>query len=49
VILKEIMKELIAAVAAGDDDRVLALQKRDQGLKTALRMISEKLGKRVIL
>ncbi len=47
--LKDIMTQLEAAVKAGDTERVLALQKRDQNLKQALRMISEQLGKRIIM
>ncbi len=47
--LKDIMTQLEAAVKAGDTERVLVLQKKDQSLKVALRMISEKLGKRIIL
>jgi DNA primase len=47
--LKDIMHELKEAVRVGDSERVLELQKRDQNLKTFLRMISEKLGKRIIL
>ena len=47
--LKEIMRELEGAVKAGDAERILDLQKRDQNLKTAMRMISERLGKRIIL
>jgi len=47
--LKEIMKELEAAVKTGDKDKILDLQKRDQNLKSALKMISDRLGKRIIL
>jgi DNA primase len=47
--LKEIMSELEAAARSGDTERVLALQKKDQNLKVALRMISEKLGNRIVL
>jgi DNA primase len=47
--LKEIMRELEAAVKDGNSERVLDLQKKDQNLKIALRMISEKLGRRIIL
>jgi len=47
--LRDIMTQLEAAVKAGDADRVLVLQKRDQALKVALKMISEQLGKRIIL
>jgi DNA primase len=47
--LKEIMSQLEEAVRSGDRDRILELQKNDQNLKVALRLISEKLGKRIIL
>ncbi len=47
--LKDIMHELEEAVRSGDQERILDLQKRDQNLKSALRMISERLGKRIIL
>jgi len=47
--LKEIMIQLEAAVKAGDNETVLALQKRDQNLKVALRLISKKLGNRILL
>ena len=47
--LKEIMSELEMAAKSGDKERVLALQKKDQNLKVALRMISEKLGNRIVL
>ncbi|MBN1107543.1 MAG: DNA primase [Bacteroidales bacterium] len=47
--LKEIMTKLEEAVREGDNDKILELQRRDQNLKMALRAISEKLGKRIIL
>jgi DNA primase len=47
--LKEIMTQLEEAVRAGDQERIMTIQKKDQNLKVALRMISEKLGKRIIL
>jgi DNA primase len=47
--LKEIMSQLEEAVKSDDRDRILELQKNDQNLKVALRVISEKLGKRIIL
>jgi DNA primase len=47
--LKEIMIQLEAAVKAGDNEKVLALQKRDQNLKVALRLISRRLGNRILL
>ncbi len=47
--LKEIMHKLEEAVKKGDPERILDLQKKDQNLKIALRMISERLGKRIIL
>ncbi|MCJ7448930.1 MAG: DNA primase [Bacteroidales bacterium] len=47
--LKEIMIQLEAAVKAGDTEKILALQKRDQNLKVALRLISKKLGNRILL
>ncbi len=47
--LKEIMSQLQEAAKSGDTERVLALQRKDQNLKVALRMISEKLGNRIVL
>lgn len=47
--LKDIMKQLEESVKNGDRDRIHELQTRDQNLKAALRAISEKLGKRIIL
>ena len=47
--IKENMALLEEAAKAGDIEKILALQKKDQNLKVALRMISEKLGKRIIL
>jgi DNA primase len=47
--LKEIMSQLEEAVKSGDQEMILDLQKRDQNLKVALRAISEKLGRRIIL
>ena len=47
--LKEIMAQLGEAALSGDQERILALQKKDQALKTAMRMISEKLGNRIVL
>jgi DNA primase len=47
--LKEIMSQLEEAVKSGDHERVHELQTRHQNLKAALRAISEKLGKRIIL
>jgi len=47
--LKEIMFQLEKAVKEGDTEKILSLQKKDQNLKAALRIISEKLGKRIIL
>jgi DNA primase len=47
--LKEIMTQLEEAVKTGDREKIMTLQKKDQNLKVALRMISEKLGKRIIL
>jgi DNA primase len=47
--LKEIMAQLEEAVRSGDSEKVLSLQKKDQNLKVALRMISEKLGNRIVL
>jgi len=43
------MSQLEEAVKSDDRDRILELQKNDQNLKLALRFISEKLGKRIIL
>jgi len=47
--IKENMALLEEAAKAGDTERILELQKKDQNLKVALRMISEQLGKRIIL
>ena len=47
--LKEIMTQLEEAVKTGDRERIHELQTKDQNLKAALRAISEKLGKRIIL
>jgi len=47
--IKKNMALLEEAAKAGDIEKILALQKKDQNLKVALRMISEKLGKRIIL
>lgn len=47
--LKDIMNQIEAAVKAGDMERVLVLQKKDQALKAALKIISDRLGKRIIL
>ncbi len=47
--IKENMARLEEAARTGDTERILELQKKDQNLKIALRMISEKLGKRIIL
>jgi len=47
--LKEIMSQLEDAARSGDEERVLALQKKDQAMKQALKMISEKLGNRIVL
>ncbi|MDX9947963.1 MAG: DNA primase [Bacteroidales bacterium] len=49
IILKDIMSQLEEAVRAGDMERIVALQKKDLNLKAALRMISEKLGNRILL
>jgi len=47
--LKEIMVQLEEAVKAGDTEKILSLQQRDQNLKVALRLISKKLGNRILL
>lgn len=47
--LKEIMSQLEEAVKSDDQEMILSLQKKDQNLKLAMRMISERLGKRIIL
>jgi DNA primase len=47
--LKENMIQLEDAAKKGDTERILALQKKDQNLKAAMRMISEKLGNRIVL
>ncbi|HBE41207.1 MAG TPA: DNA primase [Bacteroidales bacterium] len=47
--LKEIMVQLENAVRTGDMERVLSLQKKDQALKAALKIISQQLGNRILL
>jgi DNA primase len=47
--LKEIMVRLEDAAKSGDMEKILSLQKKDQNLKAALRIISEKLGNRIVL
>ena len=47
--LKEIMAQLEEAVKEDDPQKILGLQKKDQALKGALKMISERLGKRIII
>jgi DNA primase len=47
--LKEIMSQLMEAVKANDEEKILTLQKKDQALKQALRTISQKLGGRILL
>ena len=42
------MSQLGDAVKAGDDEKILILQKKDQALKQALRTISQKLGGRIL-
>jgi len=47
--LKEIMIQLEEAVKAGNDEKILSLQKNHQALKQALKTISQKLGGRILL
>ena len=47
--IDEIMIQMKEAQQSGDTESVLSLIKKDQNLKVALRMISEKLGNRIIL
>ncbi len=47
--IDEIMIQMKEAQHSGDTESVLSLMKKDQNLKVALRMISEKLGNRIIL
>ncbi|MCX6330525.1 MAG: DNA primase, partial [Bacteroidia bacterium] len=47
--LDEIMIQMKEAQQSGDTESVFSLMKKDQNLKVALRMISEKLGNRIIL
>ena len=47
--LKEIMSQLEEAVKSVDQERIHELQTRHQNLKAALKAISEKLGKRIII
>jgi len=49
VLLKDVMTQLEEAVKTNDMERVQALQMKDQNLKVALRMISRKLGNRILL
>lgn len=49
VLLKDVMTQLEEAVKANDMERVHSLQMKDQNLKVALRMISRKLGNRILL
>jgi hypothetical protein len=49
VLLKEVMVQLEEAVKNNDLPRIGLLQKRDQNLKVALRMISKKLGDRILI
>ncbi|HQM70870.1 MAG TPA: DNA primase [Bacteroidales bacterium] len=47
--LKEIMARLEEAVRSGDHENIVALQKKDQALKAALKSISQQLGNRILL
>jgi len=47
--LKEIMIQLEEAVKAGNDEKILSLQKNHQALKQALKTISQNLGGRILL
>lgn len=47
--LKEIMNQMEQAVKEGEFEKIIALQKRDQTLKYALKIISDKLGGRILL
>jgi DNA primase len=47
--LDEIMIQMKEAQHSGDTESVISLMRKDQNLKVALRMISEKLGNRIIL
>ena len=49
VLLKDVMTQLEEAVRTNDIERIQALQKRDQNLKVALRIISRKLGDRILI
>ena len=49
MLLKEVMTQLEEAVKANDMERLQVLQKRDQNLKVALRLISRKLGNRILI
>lgn len=49
IILKGIMSQLEEAVKEGDMERVVALQQKDLNLKAALRIISARLGNRILL
>ena len=49
VLLKDVMTQLEEAVKTNDIERVQTLQKRDQNLKVALRLISRKLGDRILI
>lgn len=47
--IKELLEELKAAVAAGDEEKVLFLQRKDHELKQVKKIISKKMGNRILL
>lgn len=47
--LKEIIDQLQEAVKTNDQEKILELQKKDQALKSALKIISQQLGNRILL
>lgn len=47
--IKELLEELKAAVAAGDEEKVLFLQRKDHELKQVKKIISQKMGNRILL
>ncbi len=47
--IKEVMEELKAAVNAGDQEKIVLLQRKDHELKQVKKIISKKLGDRILL
>jgi DNA primase len=47
--IKDIMTQIEEAAKAGDTEKIMMLQKKDQSLKQALMMISQRLGNRILM